>query len=235
MKKLHEENDTIKWCNICQKETMHIIGIGCMSCYNKSESHKQNIIKTIQERYGEEYTNVYQVPFVKEKIIDTSLKKYDTSNPGNSREARVKASNTMRKNGNYSTDEDYFANELDKLNIKYITQYKSEEYPYFCDFYLTDYNIYIELNIYWSHGNHFFDESNIEDIKTLEFWKEKANNNHIQYKNAIYVWTISDIQKREYAIANKLNYIVLWSRKDIDDYLKNIATIQEVEILESKK
>lgn len=222
MTRLHKENDIIKWCNICQKETMHIIGIGCMSCYNKSESHKQSIINTIKEKYGEQYTNVYQVPEIKDKICQVSLEKYNTSNPGNSREARIKASNTMRQNGNYSKDEDFFANELDKLNIKYETQYKSNKYPFYCDFYLIDLDIYIELNIYWSHNNHFFDSTNQYDLITLNIWINKANKGHKQYKNAINVWTKKDILKRNIAQENKLNYVVLWSRQDIKNYINQL-------------
>lgn len=54
----------------------------------------------------------------------------------------------MRQNGNYSKDEDYFAAELNKLGIRFETQYKSDKYPFDCDFYLIDSDIYIELNIY---------------------------------------------------------------------------------------
>lgn len=68
-----------------------------MTCYNRSESHKESIIRRIRERYGEEYVNVYQVPEIKEKIVRTSLERYNTTNPGNSREARIKANYTMRR------------------------------------------------------------------------------------------------------------------------------------------
>lgn len=217
--KLHKDNDKIKWCDICKKDTKHIIGIGCMSCFNRDETHKQNIINTIKERYGEQYTNVYQVPEIKDKIIKTSIERYGITNPGNSREARIKANQTMRGNDNGSSCEDYFENALKELNISYKKQYKESRYPFLCDFYLIDFDIFIELNIYWSHNTHFFDETNLDDLSVLNKWTKKAEEGHKQYKNAIEVWTKKDIIKRDTAIKNKLNYVVLWTIDDMNTYL----------------
>ena len=125
----------------------------------------------------------------------------------------------MRKSGNGSAMEDYMCDKLNELQIKYITQYKSDEYPYLCDFYLPDSKTYIEINIYWSHGKHFFNKNNQEDLKILKVWKEKANQGHKQYKNAVNVWTVKDLEKYDTAMKNKLNYVVLWSKLDIDNYI----------------
>lgn len=219
MKYIHKVHDGVKYCKVCKQNTKHIIGIGCLTCYNKSESHKEHIVSTVKIRYSEEYTNVWQVPKVKDKIVKTSIQRYNMSNPGNNRNARVKAANTMRQKGHYSKDEDYFASVLDKLNIRYETQYSSELYPFACDFYLIDYDIYIELNIYWSHNDHFYDSSNSKDIEILEYWKSKVDNGHKQYKNAINVWTNKDLLKRDIAYKNNLNYVVLWSRKELESYI----------------
>ena len=66
--KREHQKDGLKYCNICKTDTMHILGIGCMSCYNKDESHKLNIVKSIQTRYGEHYTNAFMIPEVKAKL-----------------------------------------------------------------------------------------------------------------------------------------------------------------------
>ena len=42
------------------------------------------------------------------------------------------------------------------------------------------------------------------------------------YKVAITVWTKSDLEKRDYAIKNNLNYIVLWTLNDIDNFIKSL-------------
>lgn len=218
MRQNHKKYDKTDWCTRCQANTKHIIGIGCMSCYNKSDSHKESIIRRIKERYGEEYINVYQVPEIKEKIVRTSLERYNTTNPGNSREARIKANYTMRNSGNGSSCEDMFEQYLIDNKINYKKQYKSEKYPFLCDFYLVDSDLYIELNIYWSHNDHYFDNSNKDDIKTLELWKQKAKEGHKQYQNAINVWTNKDLQKRQTAIDNNLNYVVLWTVEEIKEF-----------------
>lgn len=137
----------------------------------------------------------------------------------------MKVNTTMRQNGNYSSDEDYFEKELTNLGIKFKTQYSSAKYPFYCDFYLIDYDIYIELNLYWSHNNHFFDKNSQTDLDTLSIWKDKAKKGHKQYANAITVWTKSDLKKRDTARKNNLNYVVLWSRQEIEFYIKYLKEI----------
>lgn len=66
--KREHQKDGLKWCDICKSETKHVLGIGCMSCYNKNPIHKENIVKSVQNRYGEKYTNVFMVPAIKDKL-----------------------------------------------------------------------------------------------------------------------------------------------------------------------
>ena len=226
MKYLHNQTDKVKYCEVCKCEVKHIIGIGCIGCYNRSESHKQSIVNTIQTRYGEDYINSSQIPIIKDRIKANSQLKYGTDNPGNNRDARIKANMTMRGNGNGSSMEDRFELLLINHQISYKTQYKSELYPYFCDFYLDDLDLYIELNGYWSHGNHKFDKNNEDDLKILDNWKNKANNGHKQYNNAINVWTNTDLKKYECAKINNLNYLVLWNDDDINNFFnQKISTL----------
>lgn len=224
MKALHK-NDSYVYCETCDTKTKHVIGIGCMTCYNKSESHKQSIIKSIQNKYGEEYINVYQVPEIKEKIVRISLERYNTPNPGNSRKARQKAAITMRGNDNNSRWEDILEQYFIDNNIVYKKQYSDDRYPFPCDFYLPDSDTFIEINGYWSHNDHFYDSNNPNDVEILAKWIEKANKGHKQYANAVQVWSYRDVIKREHAVKNSLNFIVLWTYQDLLNYVK-----QEVEV-----
>ena len=79
--------------------------------------------------------------------------------------------------------------------------------------------------IYWSHNDHFFDETNKDDLAILEKWIEKANAGHKQYQNAVNVWTVRDISRRNAAIQNNLNYVVLWSLEDIDKYIQELVSM----------
>lgn len=183
-----------------------------------SDYGKQKIREVSLEKYGVDY--VLQSPIVKNKIVQTSLDRYNTSNPGNCRSGRQKAAFTRRANNNDSSWEDYFEQQLTIFNISYIKRYKDTRYPYYCDFYLPDTDTFIEINGYWSHGGHWFDNNNIEDQQKLSIWIDKANAGHKQYKNAINVWTNKDIKKRDIAIKNNLNYIVLWKFDDLIDFFK---------------
>jgi len=74
-----------------------------------------------------------------------------------------------------------------------ISQYKDARYPFACDFYIKSLDLFIECNFHWTHGFHWFDETNTTDIKKLQKWKDK---NTKYYHIAISVWTKSDLRKR---------------------------------------
>lgn len=88
---------------------------------------------------------------------------------------------------------------------------KDSRYPFHCDFYIPEKDLFIELNAYWSHGGHWFDSTNQEDLNKVEYWKSKNND---FYDYAIKTWTISDAKKRETVIKNQLNYLVFWSKEE---------------------
>ena len=95
-----------------------------------------------------------------------------------------------------------------------IPQYRSERYPYKCDFYIKSLDAFIELNIYWMHGGHFFDANNDADLEKLQVWLASGKPS---YERAIYVWTQNDLEKRDIALKNNLNYIVFWNQ-DLSDF-----------------
>ena len=101
-------------------------------------------------------------------------------------------------------------------------QYKSKEYPFRCDFYIPELDLYIEYQGYWTHGNinHQvlgpYDESNPVHQAILTKWKEKPSIAK-KYKIAIKVWTISDPLKRKTAKDNHLNWIEFFT---IEEFMK---------------
>ena len=54
-----------------------------------------------------------------------------------------------------------------------LTQYESNVYPFRCDFYIKSLNLYIECNFTWTHGFHWFNPSDKNDVIKLELWKSK--------------------------------------------------------------
>ena len=155
------------------------------------------------------------------KTIDERLE--ELTKKISSDEVQLKTINTKRKNKSFNTSkhEKYI---LEKLKNKFNCvkhQYKNILYPYRCDFYVEDKDLYIEYNGTWTHGNHMFDINNENDLKLLNIWKEKSIN-HKYYNTAIYVWTILDLEKYNIAKQNNLNYLIFYSLKEFDEWYKKL-------------
>lgn len=92
-------------------------------------------------------------------------------------------------------------------------QYRDERYPFACDFYIKSKDLFIELNLTWTHGGHPYDKNSPEDQLLLARWQEKAKDS-AYYKNAVYVWTELDVKKHLTAKQNKLNYLCIYHMED---------------------
>lgn len=169
------------------------------------------------------------------KMQQTCLEKYGVKNPWElpyiqSEECWIKRNNTLKSNKNQSSLEDYFEKLLIKngyeLNKTYKVQYVDNRYPYHCDFYLPNIDTFIEINGFWSHGGHWFNENNLDDIEKVKQWKIKSETKEI-YSRAIIGWTIIDLNKKEKAKENNLNYIVLWNKDDIDNWFSQNCPIRK--------
>lgn len=169
--------------------------------YNNLEQVKQ----TTLDRYG--YENAFQVPEFKEKAKQTNLKRYGVESPSQSPEIREKANQTKKERGTFNTskpEEDIKELLLEKFpDTKY--QYHSERYPWDCDFYIPELDLFIEYQGTWTHGFRPFNEST-ENLEVLDIWKEKSKTSNF-YKTAIDVWTIRDVKKRNWAKEHNLNWI----------------------------
>lgn len=188
--------------------------------YNK-EKAKQTCLK----RYGE--TNPMKIKEVKEKHNQTMMKRYGVKYAMQSEELVKRFSKSLIKShadGKYdmsgrkkepSKIEKQFLQYLDNQNIKYIFQYRSDKYPFLCDFYIPFYDLYIEIQGTWTHGKHPYCGNN-DDLKIVEKWKNKHSK---FYDNALYVWCDLDVKKRKVANENNINYLEIFSIK-IDECIK---------------
>ena len=125
-----------------------------------------------------------------------------------------------------SSYEESFLNGLKNVFLEsdFHREYNDDaRYPFKCDFYIKSLDLFIELNAHWTHGKHWFDENNEDDIKQLESWQQK---NIEFYQNAIETWTIRDVNKRKIAADNNLNYVVLWNQKDIDQWFSEGCSVR---------
>lgn len=185
--------------------------------------------------------NIGQLKYVKDKIKNTCLEKYGVENPMqtqyyknlissilSSNEIQEKIYNTKLLNNsfNISYQEDICFELLKQKYSDCIRQYKSDLYPYNCDFYIPSLDLYIEYNGSHYHHYHPFNENNEYDLNELNNLKEKANNSNAhkngkksQYDNIIYTWTILDLKKRNIAQQNNLNYIEFWNINEVKEWI----------------
>jgi hypothetical protein len=126
------------------------------------------------------------------------------SDINSSEEIKEKKFNTRMINGTFNSSEpenkiyEFLKIKFGEDNIK--RQYRSEEFPFECDFYICSLNLYLDFNGDWRHGLMPFNKNNEECIKKLEEWKKKAENSK-NYLNAMYVWTDLDVRKRACKVA----------------------------------
>lgn len=107
-------------------------------------------------------------------------------------------------------EEDLYKKLLKENQNKHIyRRYKCDRYPFYCDFYIEEDDLFIELNVHWTHGGHPYNPNNPYDQEQLKNWQEKAKKSNF-YKQAIDTWTIRDVEKQKIAKENHLNYKVIY-------------------------
>lgn len=186
----------------------------------------QKHLDTIKSRYG--VNNVSELDWVKDKISKSNTGKKrspeyvakmradKTGKHLSPEKLKIKLSKeyiTKKLNNSFNTSkpEEELYKQLLKENVNktIYRQYVDDRYPYRCDFYIKEDDLFIELNAHWVHGGHPFDPNSEADQHTLAEWKEKAKTSKF-YENAIVVWTQRDVEKLQTAKQNKLNYKVIY-------------------------
>ena len=156
---------------------------------------------------------------IREKIKQTNIQKYGVDNPLKNKEIWKKSQDNRQISSKSKLENNF----LNYLKLKYesddiITQYKSKEYPYYCDFYIKSINLYIEIQGHWTHNDHPFDINNLNDQQIMNIWRTKSLSDKY-YKNALNTWTIKDVEKRNTAIQNNLNYLEIFGKTDLNKYI----------------
>jgi len=175
---------------------------------------------TCLEKYGEEIYS--KTKDFKDKSRQTCLKKYGVINVFQSDKIKIKSYNTKKKNHTINTskpEEQIYKLLLQKYS-QVERQYRSEKYPFNCDFYIPNLDLYIEYQGYWTHGKEPYNKNNKKHQKQIKLWKEKTKEinwkNHKKglYLGAIHIWTISDPLKRQIAKENGLNWIEFFNMEE---------------------
>ena len=208
--------------------------------FSNSEKMKQ----TKLERYGDEnYVN-------SKKAKQTCINRYGVDAYAKTEEGRKKLSISIKskevqdkRNRSMKLHKSYKISKIEQQFKEYLEQnysndfeyqYRSEMYPFNCDFYIKSLDLYIEIQGTWQHNNHPFNENNQNDVNKLNIWNERNNEfinkgkNKNLYQNAIYVWSELDPKKRKIAQDNNLNYLEIFSNNINDaiqifeEYINNL-------------
>jgi len=180
----------------------------CLEKYNvnflfQSNYFKQKSKETLLNKYGVD--NIMKLSSIKNKVTNSEIRKQN--------EYKTKKTNHTF-NTSITEKESYYL-----LKEKYpdvLTQYKSNNYPFACDFYIPSLNLYIECNYHWTHGGHPYNINDIDDYNKLKLWESK---NTKYYRNAIVTWTCRDVNKRNIAKQNNLNYKEFFTFLELNNWI----------------
>ena len=180
--------------------------------FTKSEEIKNKAKETMLKRYGVEYS--MQIPKNKE-YMSYLMSSY---------EMQERRYNTMKRNHTFnssSTEEELFLYIKSRFP-KVVRQYKDKNrYPYFCDFYIPELDYFIELQGYYTHGKHPFDPNSNEDLQLIEYYKKKYGEDC----QPITIWSIKDVEKRDCAKRNHLNFKEVWSLEDGKNFVNDLYSV----------
>jgi len=209
---------------------------GSENCYD-SEQYKQQM----KEKYGVEYhwqredikekrkntliekynTDVlYKIPGVKEKVSETCLNRYGYDSIFKSPEIREKGYEKQRQTNVAMTSkaEEKIYNYLVELGYKVDkhVSYKQGS-RYISDFYLIDYDLYIEYQgSQFHHGSAYFgNEDDLLEIKHLkqkskELENKNEGNKYNQYDRMLHTWTELDVEKRNFLNEHHINCLEIF-------------------------
>lgn len=185
--------------------------------YNKWLNKFKN---TMNERYGKSFftqTQEYKSLYNDKKWVEEKV---------------IKGQNTKRENGtiNTSNPEDEIFKLLKNKYSDTIRWYKDSRYPFECDFYIPNKDLFIELNFHWTHGIEPFNKENKQHLNLVNYWFEKSKEiyndgkhkgqNKEYYTKAIYVWTELDTLKLKTFKDNNLNYKIFYNKLEFDKWFK---------------
>lgn len=149
-----------------------------------------------------------------EKLRIASIGVWEKRTPQQKKQILDRAIKTKRKNHSFTAskpEQEFHSFLISKYGQEDVeTQYNSDErYPFHCDFYIKSLDLFIELNLHWTHGSHPFNQQSKDDIEEIDNLALKARN-HEAILSKLKTWLSSDPTKFSFALGNNLNYIAVY-------------------------
>lgn len=171
-------------------------GVPSVLCFPEVRALGQ---EAMLEKYGRtnyQGSELYYANGIKDQMLETmkatNLEKYGVEHVTQHPDILAKVFETKKKNGtigNKSKLEDAIFNSLVKTYPSMVRQHKTEDYPWFSDFYIPEYNLYIELQGYYAHGFDAYFGIPEQD----QWFSERTNKAKGMLEK---VWKGNDIDKR---------------------------------------
>lgn len=184
---------------------------------------KEKTKQTLLNKYGT--TAIQKIPEIKEKSKQTILEKYGVEHVSKNQEIVKKQWEGKKKHGttNTSKAEKYIKQKLLEIFKEVKTNYKCEKYPFHCDFYIPEQDLFIEYQGFEGHGKEPFDHTNPQHLTILKIWVEKAEkkpyNKSNKYLAYLKTWIKTDVLKRQIAKQNNLNWIEFFTVEQFDNWI----------------
>lgn len=207
--------------NMTEKQKEHRIEAFKNTWYNFSEEKKQEI-KIKNRNKG-----LLQWQTMSEEIKEKRSIKYKNTmsqkTPEELKAIQDKIYQTKKKNNSlYQSKPEKECGLKLKEKFKDVReQYKSEKFPFACDFYIPSLDLYIDLNFHWTHGFKAFNKNSEKDLIKLNKWKQQIGKSKF-YENAIYTWTDLDVRKDKLTVENNINRLVFYKEKEFNEWIKEI-------------
>lgn len=181
-----------KWHETCYMNFGTYSPLANKEIYNKTE-------ETTYKKYG--VYCVFNTKENREKLLSekTKQKRYET----------LKRNHTFNTSKIEETIYEKLIDIYGKSDI--LREYKDKyRYPYRCDFYIKSLDLFIEVQGYYTHGKEPYNPNSIKHQILVQKYKERYGPNC----QAITIWTIKDVEKRNKAKENNLKYLEIF-HKDI--------------------
>lgn len=194
--------------------------------YNVDHPQKFKPIKnqTIKTFFENREKGLHKNPWLDENFKNTSLQKqYETK----------RINNTFNKS---NKEDELFEVLKSSLNVLIERQKRDlTRFPFNCDFYFPNYDLFVDFHGTWLHGEEKFDENNVDHILKLNKWKNEAEKKDGKslWSNAIYTWTDLDVRKYKIAENNNLNYLVFYTydfEKIVEVIFEKLKTLQYIPV-----
>lgn len=202
------------------------------SVLGRNSSLKPKIKQSLIDTYGVD--NAMKNKDIASKVGETqrnrkyiyqqrNLQKYGVISPSQLLSVKQKINDTKRKNSSFNIskpEEQIYQLLKDKFEHVERQYFDKNRYPYNCDFYIPELDLFLEFNGIWTHGREPFCENNPLHIEKLNRWVDKAKTSEF-YENAIYVWTDLDVKKRQIALQNNLNFLEFFSFEEFQQWINS--------------